>query len=380
MSLDRRAINLGNWRQAPWSRYSFQHASEFVPVAMIRAKPGGIEPPVQGLGEWSRLEVADRAGRMRPLAAALGSGGHDALVILRDGAIAGEWIAPHCDPLAPHMIFSISKSVTGLLAGILIAEGRLSAADPVTAFVPEARGSAWDGVALRHVLDMACSLDFAEDYLDPSGAYDRYRRAMLWNPERPEDPAPDILSFLCTIGPGPEAPGTAYRYQTPNSEMAGVVLERAAGQRLHELIESRLWRPMGAMSDATITCDRLGTERAGGGMSCTTRDLARLGELVRTGGDGVLPEAFGRELWRGGDRAIWAGGDHADFFPRGSYHAYWYDTGEGERAAIGIHGQWLWIDPDRATVIALTSSLPLPTDDPSDFAIIAMMKAIARHG
>ena len=373
MTPHRRDITLANWRLSPFSEYSFQHVGEFVPSAVISAN---VQPesPQLGPGPLAKLQVNGVA-----LPNHLATSHADSLCIMRQGQIIAEWNAAYCDPTRPHLIFSISKSITGLLAGILIGQGKLTADDPVIKHVPEVAGSAFADASLRNLLDMQTSLDFAEDYLDPTGAYDRYRRSMLWNPDRADDPVPDMLSFFTTLKKGTNAHGSHHAYQTPAAEMAGIVLERAAGIRLPDLFTDLLWKPMNAHADAFITVDRIGTCRAGGGMSVTTRDLARLGELVRQNGAGIVPEPWINDLWHGGNRAIWGAGDQSDFFPRGSYRSYWYETGEGELCAIGIHGQWLWIDPARETVIALMSSLPLPLDDANDFVILHMLREICRH-
>jgi CubicO group peptidase (beta-lactamase class C family) len=159
--------------------------------------------------------------------------------------------------------------------------------------------------------------------------------------------------------------------------MAGIVLERAVGRRFPSLLRDLLWLPLGARSDGMITVDRLGTVRAAGGFSVTARDLARVGELVRTGGGGVVPQGLIDDLRTGGNREAWANGDQAHLFPGGSYRNYWYETGKGELAAIGIHGQWIWISPETETVIVKQSCQPLPADPVLDQALIAMFRRIA---
>jgi CubicO group peptidase (beta-lactamase class C family) len=135
---------------------------------------------------------------------------------------------------------------------------------------------------------------------------------------------------------------------------------------------------MGAHSDAFVTVDRIGTSRVAGGISVTARDLARFGEMVRLRGDGVVSTRYVDDLWTGGNRQTWAIGDQADSFPKGSYRSFWYETGTGELAAIGIHGQWIWIDPATKTVIVRQSSQELPTYDALDSAIRTMLRTVAK--
>ena len=198
----RRDITLANWRLSPFSEYSFQHVGEFVPSAVISANVQH-ESPQLGPGPLAKLQLNGVA-----LPNHLATSHADSLCIMRQGQIIAEWNAAYCDPTRPHLIFSISKSITGLLAGILIGQGKLTADDPVIKHVPEVAGSAFADASLRNLLDMQTSLDFAEDYLDPTGAYDRYRRSMLWNPDRADDPVPDMLSFFTTLKKGTNAHGS----------------------------------------------------------------------------------------------------------------------------------------------------------------------------
>ncbi len=373
----RSEVTLANWRNRPFSAWSFQNVNEVVPSAVIagNAIPEGPALPLGALGD---LQVRNAAGVPVPLAAFLAESQTDSFVVMRGSVIVGEWYAPTCDRLRPHLVFSVSKSITGILTGILQDQGILSADDAVVRHVPEAAGSAYGDATLRHLLDMEVALDFNEDYLDKTGGFDRYRRATGWNPQSPDEPSTDLKSFLCTIQKTKGDHGRVHLYRSPNTDMAGLVLERAAGKRIADLISELIWKPMGACSDAFVTVDKIGTARTAGGISVTPRDLARFGDMVRLDGKGVVSASWIKDIRTGGSREAWRIGDQADHFPGGSYRSYWYETGQGELAAIGIHGQWIWIDHETETVIVKQSCQELPTSAPLDHAISAMMRAVAR--
>ena len=375
MDFKRRDVTLANWRTAPFCRWSFQNVGEIVPSAVIEAKRQE-EPPALALGRFEALEVPGLDGTPQKLEAFLNATETDELVVMREGRIVAEWSAGHSDPGRPHIIFSVSKSLTALLAGILSTKGLLSFERPVIDYVPEIAGSAYADATVQQLLDMEVSVDFVEDYLDKSGGYERYRRATAWNPDKPDDPAPALPEFLRSIGKGAEPHGTRHAYRSPNTDLAGIVLERAGGRRFAAMMSDYLWKPLGARSDAMVTVDRIGTARAAGGMSVTARDLALAGELVRRKGDDLVPLEWIEDLWTGGSRETWANGDQADLFPQGSYRNYWYETGAGELAAIGIHGQWIWIDPSTHTVIVKLSSQAQPADAALDQAIVTMLRRI----
>ncbi|MBN8944957.1 MAG: serine hydrolase [Rhizobiales bacterium] len=369
-------INLGNWRDRPYSTWAFQNVAEFVPSAQVRGARKPEAAPLD-LGRFAAVMVKDQADNEVALADFLRGMDSDALVIMRRGEVVAEWYAPHCDPFRPHLIFSISKSVTGLLAGMLEAKGLLSLDRLVSAYIPDALGSAYGDVTVRDLLNMTVSLDFEESYLDTTGGFDRYRRAMLWKPDRADEPTPTMRQFLCSLPKAAHPHGTAHAYRSPNSDMAGLVLEAASGKRYADLLSELLWQPMGAHSDAFITLDRAGSPRSSGGISVTARDLARLGELVRLGGKGIVPAEFVERLWSGGDRGVWAEGSQKLLYPGGSYRAYWYETGTGALAGLGIFGQCVWIDRQSETVAVRLSSQALPVDAGLTQLAIAMMKAVS---
>src|SRR5690606_39953816 len=104
------------------------------------------------------------------------------------------------------------------------------------------------------------------------------------------------------------------------------VIERATGTRYHDYLAEKLWKPMGARGAAYVTVDRVGSARAAGGVCVTTRDLARLGQLVLDGGrtrDGpqTIPGEWIDDMHANGDRKAWDDGNFSDLFPNGRYRS-----------------------------------------------------------
>jgi CubicO group peptidase (beta-lactamase class C family) len=380
----RRDITLVNWRIHPYTHFSFQHAGEFVPTAAITPAAGG-ESPVASPGLIASLTLG-REGDRRSLIDHLAETHADAFAILRDGVFLDEWRAPHFIPARPHIIFSISKSVTGLLAGIAAGDGTLDVDAPIARYVPEIAGSTYDSATVRHLLDMTVDLDFEENYLDAHGAFNRYRRATLWNPQDAGTKPETMLDFLATLQPKGGGHGKRFFYASPNSDLLGIVVERASGVRLPDFMASRLWKPMGALGAAEVTVDRIGTSRAAGGMSVTLRDLARMGELVLNSGrarDGaqIVPAAWIGDMLANGDRQAWIDGNFYNSMPGGRYRSCWYDVldGRGSFYGVGIHEQWVWGDPTSRVVLAKFSSRPEPSDEACTIREIAVLSDIARQ-
>lgn len=365
-------VTLANWRLSPWSRWAFHHVSALVPVAVIPTDPARSKPLPEDLVVPNRLPDGSSIDQV------LRETDTDGFLVLRRGSIVYEWYANGLDAATPHIVFSISKSISAIIVGILVARGTLDPDAPVMRYVPEVAGSAYADCTVRHVLDMTVSIDFDENYLDPESAFARYREAMGWNPVADPAQTPGLHPFLTTLPRGREPHGTRFHYVSPNSDLLGWILERAAGRRYAELLSDLIWKPMGAAHDATVTIDKAGAARSAGGISTTLRDLARFGEMLRRGGEGVVPQAWIDDILTNGDRAAWTRGDMATLLPNGRYRSKWYLIGNAQNAwsAIGIHGQWLYIDPKAELVIAKFSSQALPVDDPMDHRLLGFFDAI----
>jgi CubicO group peptidase (beta-lactamase class C family) len=250
--------------------------------------------------------------------------------------------------------------------------------------VPEAANSAYGDCTVRHVLDMTVDLAFVENYLDTTGDFARYRAATGWNPVDNPALATDLRSFVVTLQRDANPHGAKFHYASPNSDMLGWILERAGGMPYARLLTELIWRRLCAEADAHVTVDRLGAARAAGGICVTLRDLARFGEMVRNlgrvGTEQIVPRGWIEDILRNGDQRPWLATETAArFLPAGRYRSQWYMIGNdsGAHCAIGIHGQWIYIDPKAEIVITKLSSQPMPLDDATDHLLLAAFAAIA---
>ena len=141
-------VTLANWRTAPYSRWTFQNVRDLVPTAVIAAEVAAAETPLESAAFLDATMETGLAGA--PTARAFLDFAHtDAFVMMRRGEIVAEYYAPHADPNAPHLVFSISKSLTAVVSGILEAEGLLTPDRPVTDYLPEAKGSVYGDCTYR---------------------------------------------------------------------------------------------------------------------------------------------------------------------------------------------------------------------------------------
>jgi len=344
-------VTLANWRTAPFSRWAFHHVREIVPSADIPHDPAAVmalpeAPQRLDLGDF--LEATDT----------------DGLLVLHRGRIAFEHYAHGMKAEHPHILMSVTKSMLGLLAGILAARGILDLEKDVASVVPELASTGFRGASIRQLLDMRSGIAFEEDYLATSGPIVEYRKATGWNPLQAGETASDLRSFFGTLT-GTDGPhGGIFRYISPNTDLLGWVIERAAGRRYVDLMSELLWKPCGAERSAYITVDRLGAPRCAGGMCVTLRDLGRVGQMLLEGGRGIVPADWIEDILANGDAAAWRAGNYFETFGRKSIHyrsqCYVVD---GVLFGWGIHGQHLFVDRRRETVAAKLSSQPAPADE-----------------
>lgn len=368
----RTQVTLANWRTAPFNRWAFHHVREIVPSAEISNAPGDVwDLPIGDTDALTGVTVNTDDGRRLDLNGFLAETDTDGIVVLKDGHVVLERYAHGNSPHTPHILMSVSKSLLGLLAGILEDAGILDLERPVTDIVPEVADTAYRGATLRHLLDMRAGVAFDEDYLATSGPIIDYRRATNWNPVEPGASPVDLRSFFSTLTAADGAHGRAFHYVSPNTDLLGWVIERAAGRRYADLMAQYLWQPMGAERAGYITVDRLGAPRAAGGICVTVRDLARVGRMLAAGGarDGrsIVPASWLHDIATAGDPDAWQAGAFVGLFPDWDMHyrAKWYV----HRApapmlfGVGVHGQNLFIDAEAGLIVAKCSSQALPLDE-----------------
>ncbi|HEX8913347.1 MAG TPA: serine hydrolase, partial [Humisphaera sp.] len=281
-------------------------------------------------------------------------------------------------PGQPHQWASLSKSVTGLLAAILGHEGLLDVAPPVARYVPELAGTPFGEATVRQCLDMEAAADW------PAGLTDLDWLAAAGLAPRPAAGGPvGVRAFVRDVPKACGRPhGSCFHYNNPAAEAVAWAIERAAGRPWHELVADRIWSRIGAEADASVLLDPTGVPLASGGMNATLRDLARLAEVVRTGG-----VAGGRQvLPAAAVAACVAPATNADRFAAGNIAAgragygfrnLWYhaNDADGSVVATGRFGQRAVINPKRGVVIAMLGAHPGRSDETAD-GVAALVRSI----
>lgn len=326
---------------------TFRNIDRLFPTRTVHRGPA-VHDLVNGPTALDDLSF-DHEGRRYDLYDVLSLNRVSGLLVLHDRQIVFEKYLLGNDETTRWMSMSIVKSMTATLIGAAIHDGLIkSIDDPIVDYLPRFEGTAYDGVTVRHILQMTSGVAWNETYTDPTSD----RRRMLEAQIR-QQPG-DILDLMGAL-PRAAEPGTRWNYSTGETHVAGALVAAATGKHLADYLSEKIWTPAGMESDASWWLEsRGGLEVGGSGLSATLRDYARFGLFLLNDGviDGqrVLPDGWMSEA---GSRKV-VNGEVIE------YGYMLWPLHDRSYAAIGIFGQFVFVDPDRDLVVAMWSAQPKP--------------------
>ena len=380
-----------NYFSFPKLRWSVCHLREFLPTEEISR---GLGAPV-GLNYLPPAEFADErqaidALTFKPMDSAeemsweesLYANYTDGILIIHRGRVVYERYFGCLSEDGKHAAMSMTKSVTGLLAEIMVSEGTLDDTALVRELIPEIGESAFATATVRQVMDMTTGVRYSEDYSDPKADIWLYSAAASPLPKPKDYQGPDgYWEYLQQVQPEGRH-GEQFHYKTINSDMLGWIISRVSGKSVTELASERLWRRMGAEQDAYQTVDGKGVPFAGGGLTAGLRDLGRLGLLMLNegviNGERLFPADVVRNIRAGGDPSKFVG---FPTIPNGSYTSQWwvFHNKHGAFAARGVHGQTIYIDPTAGMVLVRFASFPRAQNGYIDPTSLPAYQAVAEY-
>lgn len=349
---------------------TFAHSDTLFPVNAVLRK-GPVRPLPPALTKLKPIQFTSE-GKDYDLFDYLAYNRVAALLILKDGKIVFEDYELGTGPQTRWPSFSIAKSISSTLVGAALQQGLISSLDdPLTRYVPQLKGGAYEGVSIRNILQMASGVKWVETYTDPMS--DRRKLLELQLAQKPGS----IVPFMNAL-PKAGAPGSLWNYSTGESFLVGALLEGATRKPLATYLSETLWSRLGMEQDATWWVEAPGgMGLAGSGLGATLRDYARFGLFVQRDGvlDGqrIVPEGWFLE----------AGSPHVIGGKSKDYGYLWWPLPAGDPIhqgafeAQGIFGQHLYINPSEKLVIVVLSARPKPDssdhilNDASFFAAVA---------
>jgi CubicO group peptidase (beta-lactamase class C family) len=290
------------------------------------------------------------------------------VMVLQHGRVRLQRFAPGFGPAQRWESFSVAKSVTSTLLGIALQRGDIhSLDDTLGTYIPELRDSAYAKVTVQQLLTMTSGVHWNEDYADAkSDVAQMYMHPCV-------DGQAHILSYL-KKQPRQWSAGTHWNYNTAETDLLGILVQRATHRSLAAYLSQTIWKPYGMAADAYWIKDECdGSDTGGSGLSATLGDYARLGQFMLDGGR-IAGKPVVARAWLDGALHRQENVDDPD---RGYGYLWWTDN-DGSYAAIGIFGQMVYVDPARRLVIAQVGAWPHATSDELVAARRAFVASVKR--
>lgn len=381
----------GSYFEFPALRYSVNHMREFYPTRDVPTSDDyryHVETELDTDIEKVKFTPWG-ADREMTFSESLDANYADGIIIMHKGRIVYEKYFGGLTPSGQHAAMSVSKSFTGTLGAILVSEGVIDPEKLVTDYIPEMKGSGYEGATVRQVMDMTTAIKYSEDYDDPNAEVWQYSAS--GNVFRgPDYKGPkNYYEYLPTVKKldGVEH-GEAFGYKTVNTELLGWIISRATGKGIAQLVSERIWKPLGAHYNGYYQIDPSGIAFAGGGFNLNLRDMAMFGEMIRCGGKlggrQVIPQEAALDIARGGStpesQAAFAKSGYTKL--KGwSYRDMWWITNNAHGAfmARGVYGQAIYIDPAAEMVIARFASNYQASNTYNDPYSLPAYEAVAEY-
>ncbi|MBB6521261.1 serine hydrolase domain-containing protein [Pseudoteredinibacter isoporae] len=355
--------------------HKFSRVAEFMPVTTMTAAAKPFQFP-----EGKPIQLPQQfsfGGETVNSEAFLSETDTAALLVIASGEVRFERYRLSGGRDVNWLSMSVAKSVIATAIGIAVDEQLIDIHKPMTDYVPSLKGSAYDGVKIKDVLQMSSGAAWSEDYANPDSDVMRLGKVMALGGSMDE--------FVQGMTREWE-PGTANRYNSGDTQALGMLLTAATGTSITQYVQDKLWHPLGMESDAYWIVDDYDMEMAFGGLNATARDYAKIGELYRQQGrwqgQRIVSQDWVEKATKP-DAPYLMPGIHEDF-PLGYGYQWWIpETSEGEYMAIGVYNQFIYINPSRDLVIVKLSANPsygTTNDEASnqELETIEFLRAIAQ--
>ncbi|WP_257993411.1 serine hydrolase domain-containing protein [Cupriavidus pauculus] len=367
---DKQVVRGGGLRP-PFMRWTLSHTRELAPTTGIRHAVQPLPLPGAPGSDLDAIALTVAGQRLR-LDDYLRATHTDGFIALHRGAVVCERYFGDFHRHQPHIWASMTKSVTGLLAAMLIDEGRLDPQAPLCQYVPELKGNPFGDATVQRNLDMEVPVGYPPALPPDLGLFAAV--GIVPRKDGAPDNIYDFLKIAHATGAASDAP--VWYYQNGSAEAIAWALRRLTNQRWSQLVTDRLWSML-ADDDAYASVDRVGTEMASGGLNSTLRDAARFAEAVRRAmhGDasGPMPPAAARIAFQPADnQSRFANGNLVSGRDGYGYRHYWFqcNDGDGSVEASGRFGQRIYINPRKELVVVKFSSSPDDAARPTSAADI----------
>ena len=317
---------------------------DLMPSHWIVAAPSTFAP--WQMGQIEDISEVTWNGKLVPFEQFLEETDTNAFLVIRKGKITYEkyFNGKKRSTILPS--YSVAKTMTSLVIGQLIDEGKIKESDTFVSILPEFEaGTSFDKVTINDLLDMNSGIGVSDNY--PSGPSG-------WGVAIAQMYAStDVNWFLKNNRKMTEEPGTFPEYRSVNTQMLGLIIQKVTGRYLAAEFTDRIWQKMGPDYDATWNVDREGGyEKAFCCFNATTRDYARVGQALMSGDPKIASTSWKARLSTSVVKLDYGWG----------YGAQMWHPFPGINLMMGLHGQYIYMDALNDTVIVKLSDMPTSSD------------------
>lgn len=316
--------------------------------ATPKLMPSHYIPPAESAKIWNKAteELPAKvsfSGAEIPFEKFLDTTTTNAFLIIRNGAISYEWYKDGFDEKFLFPSYSVAKTLTSIMVGQLIDQGKLKESDKFVDFFPEFKnGTSFDSVTINQLLDMRSGVGVTDNY--PSGPSG-------WGVAIAQMYATtDINWFLGNNRKMKFEPGSAAEYRSVDTQMLGMIIKKVTGERVSDYFARTLWQPLGAKYGATWGVDHLdGQEKTFCCFNAAARDYALVGQLILDNGiansNAIIPP-----LWSARLATPVVTLDREWGYGAQIWHPY-----PNTSLLLGLHGQHILVVPESKTVVVKLS-------------------------
>lgn len=376
-----------NWIDGPHNRWGFLHVRELTRSARIARSPKRIEPLPRAPRPLDDFTF-QHSGRTWTLAEMMDATYTDGLMVVHRGAVVYERFGGLMTSSDTHLLMSVSKSLTSVLAGVLVDRGVIDPDGYVPDYVHRLHGTSFEGCTIQQLLDMRAGTLFdEEDYANPDSDGRIIEQVSGYTTRVRDDIPADTYEWIARLANATRH-GSDFKYRSILPDVLAWVMSEATGRTFADLFSEHIWRHLAA-DDADIIVDAAGFPVVEGGICTTSEDLARFGVMCLNRGEYggrqvVSTEWMSRPTTRSQELidAYTVPHQPGRGGPNACYHDYWwvYDSVAGIYCGLGINGQMLMIHHPADAVIVKFSTWPERMDyalaDLTDAGLLALADAL----
>lgn len=331
--------------------YSFIHMDEYLPTKIVEksdqhfvfARKENITLPEEFVHNGNTYNTAHF----------IDSSDTQGFLVIQDDTIVYEnyWKGQQED--IQHISWSMAKSYISALFGIAIEEGHIkNIHQTVDEYLPQLKGSGYEGVKIKDVLQMSSGIKFDETYSDPQSDIQQYWVGFVEGDSQDEFTANMVNETT---------PGTYNKYVSMDTHVLGMIIVKATGKSLTDYLEEKLWKPLGTEYNAYWLVDGHGMEMALGGINATLRDYAKIGRLYLNKGNWngkqIVPAAWFEASVSASEEHLQPESENSSDKGMGYGYQWWITDGdEGEFLAMGVFNQYIYVNPTTNTIIVKNSA------------------------